>query len=57
VVRGAEQRCLKLKAVEAFRSLTGQGAEATIEGRSVRVVSPGYLRAHDLTVKTHASTS
>ena len=50
VVRGAEERGLKLKAVEAFRSLTGQGAEATIEGRSVRVVSPGYLRAHDLTV-------
>jgi Cu2+-exporting ATPase len=51
VVRGAEQRGLKLKAVETFQSLTGQGAEATIEGRSVRVVSPGYLRAHDLTVK------
>lgn len=50
VVRGAEERGIKLKAVDEFRSLTGQGAEATIEKRSVRVVSPGYLRAHDLAV-------
>ncbi len=50
VVRGAQERSLVLRKVEAFRSLTGQGAEATIEGRSVRVVSPGYLREHNLTV-------
>ncbi len=49
VVRGAQERNLALKTVGAFRSLTGQGAEATILGRSVRVVSPGYLRAHNLT--------
>lgn len=46
VVRGAEERGVKPKTVEQFRSLTGQGAEATIEGRTVRVVSPGYLREH-----------
>ena len=51
VVRGAEERGIKLKPVDAFRSLTGQGAEATIEGRSVRVVSPGYLRARNLSVE------
>ncbi|ESR27452.1 copper-translocating P-type ATPase [Lutibaculum baratangense] len=48
VVRGAEERGVTAKPVESFRSLTGQGAEATIEGRSVRVVSPGYLKAHGL---------
>ncbi|SMF27588.1 Cu2+-exporting ATPase [Tistlia consotensis] len=50
MVRGAEERGVAPKPVEAFRSLTGQGAEATIEGRSVRVVSPGYLREHGLSV-------
>ncbi len=44
VVRGAEERGVTAKPVEDFRSLTGQGAEATVEGRSVRVVSPGYLK-------------
>lgn len=50
VVRGANERGVKPKPVESFRSLTGRGAEATIEGRTVRVVSPGYLREHGLAV-------
>ena len=51
VVRGAEERGIKLKPVGEFKSLTGQGAEAVVEGRTVRVVSPGYLREHDLSVR------
>lgn len=51
VVRGAEERGVKPKPVDRFKSLTGQGAEATIEGRSVRVVSPGYLRQHGHTIQ------
>ena len=37
-----------LPPVSAFHSLTGQGAEGTVEGRKVKVVSPGYLREHAL---------
>ena len=48
VVRGAEERGVPPKPVESFQSLTGRGAEAVIEGRTVRVVSPGYLREHRL---------
>ena len=48
VVRGAKERGIKLKPVEGFRNLTGRGAEATAEGRSVRVVGPGYLRERGL---------
>jgi len=48
VMRGAKERGVKLKPVERFRNLTGRGAEATIEGRSVRVVGPGYLREKEL---------
>jgi P-type Cu2+ transporter len=50
VMRGAEERSIGPKPVEQFKSITGQGAEATIEGRTVRVVSPGYLRQHGLSV-------
>ncbi len=35
IVRGAEQRKLKLKDVEDFRSIAGKGVEATIEGSSI----------------------
>ncbi len=48
IVRSAERRNLALPAVSGFRNLTGQGAEATVEGRAVKVVSPGYLRAQGL---------
>jgi Cu2+-exporting ATPase len=34
--------------VEDFNSLTGKGIEGTIEGLSVKVVSPGYLRENDI---------
>ena len=44
VVRGAEERGIRPRAVESFRNITGQGAQATVEGRDVRVVGPGYLR-------------
>jgi len=30
--------------VENFNSIPGKGAEGTVEGRAVKVVSPGYLR-------------
>jgi Cu2+-exporting ATPase len=36
--------------VEAFRALPGKGVEGTVDGRLVRVVSPGYLKEQRLTV-------
>lgn len=30
--------------VESFRSLSGKGAEGTVNGKDVKVVSPGYMR-------------
>jgi len=50
VMRGAKERGVKPKTVQDFRNLTGQGAEAIIEGRSVRVVSPGFLRERHIGV-------
>jgi len=50
VVRGARERGVKAKSVDSFRNITGQGAEAIVDGRKVRVVSPGYLRERHLEV-------
>nr|CCD31965.1 Copper-translocating P-type ATPase [Methylocystis sp. SC2] len=44
VVRGAQERGAKPKAAEKFKSLTGRGVEAEIDGRDIKIVSPGYLR-------------
>ncbi|MEO6524337.1 MAG: copper-translocating P-type ATPase [Mucilaginibacter sp.] len=32
-----------------FKAITGQGVEATVEGKKILVVSPGYLKEHKLT--------
>ena len=34
--------------VEGFRAIPGKGAEGSINGRDVKVVSPGYLREHNI---------
>jgi P-type Cu2+ transporter len=44
VVRGAVERSVSLQSVEKFRSITGRGAEASVGGRKVQVVSPGFVR-------------
>jgi Cu2+-exporting ATPase len=36
--------------VENFQAITGQGAQATVEGREVKAVSPGYLRENGFEV-------
>jgi Cu2+-exporting ATPase len=40
----------KKLAVEGFQSITGKGAEGRIEGKDVKVVSPGYLREQGITL-------
>ncbi|RBP05360.1 heavy metal translocating P-type ATPase [Rossellomorea aquimaris] len=39
----AEKRSIKLSEPENFQSITGKGLKGTINGKSVRVVSPGYM--------------
>ncbi len=40
-------------AAEAFQALAGKGAQATVEGRAVKVVSPGYLAETDMAVENN----
>jgi Cu2+-exporting ATPase len=48
VVAEAARRGLPLAPVTAFRTIPGKGAEARIEGREVKVVSPGFLAEQGL---------
>lgn len=50
VVRGAEERGISFPPPSEFRAIPGRGAEAVVDGTRLRIVSPGYLREHDLTV-------
>lgn len=50
IVAAARERQLVPGEVRGFRNLTGQGAEASVDGQAVKVVSPGYLKAEGLSV-------
>ena len=51
VVRGAEERGVSYPAPQDFRAIPGKGAEGRVDGRSVQVVGPGYLRDEGLEVE------
>jgi len=50
VVRAAAEKKLPLPEAADFRAIPGKGAEARIEGRNVKVVSPGFLTEQKLAI-------
>ena len=49
VVRSARERGLALPAVQDFQAITGKGVRATVDGRTVQVLSPGAVEASGVT--------
>jgi Cu2+-exporting ATPase len=41
---------IEIPKAENFEAITGKGVQATVEGREVKVVSPGYLRDEDIAI-------
>jgi len=50
IVQKAREVSITIPAAERFRAITGQGAEAIVDGKEIGVVSPGYLKAHNILV-------
>src|SRR5690606_12586748 len=48
VLRGAKERGIEFGSPRDFRAIPGKGAEANVDGRDVKVVSPGWLRERGL---------
>lgn len=49
IARGILEKAGKTLDVEEFNSITGQGIEGVVDGKGIRVVSPGYVRKNDFT--------
>ncbi len=56
IVREAKTRRLDLPAIQNFQSITGKGVSATVDSKSVVVVSPGYLKDKTIPVPPDALT-
>ncbi|EHQ30659.1 copper-translocating P-type ATPase [Mucilaginibacter paludis] len=50
ILQKVKELNIAIPTAENFKALTGQGVEATVEGKEVRVVSPGYLKENNLNV-------
>ncbi|WP_441000464.1 heavy metal translocating P-type ATPase [Fodinibius sp. SL11] len=52
IARGIVKATDGLMKVEEFNSITGKGIEGRVDGKQVKVVSPGYLRENNITHPT-----
>jgi len=50
IVEAAKQKELNLEHPKEFKAIPGKGAQANVNGKSVKVVSPGYLKEKNLSV-------
>lgn len=57
IVRDAQKRKLDLPAISNFQSITGKGVMAIVNGKSVVVVSPGYLKEKGIKLPPDATGS
>lgn len=54
IVEAAKNKQLQVPEAAEFENLAGRGAQAQIEGRLIRAVSPGYLQEQAITVDDDA---
>src|SRR2546429_726171 len=50
IVRAAADRGVRYPAPDGFAAIPGKGAQGTVDGAAVKVVSPGFLKEQGLTV-------
>lgn len=50
IVKKAQEKGITPPRTEKFNAITGKGVEASVEGKDVKVVSPGYLRDKNITI-------
>ena len=49
ILKKAKDLSVTIPATENFNAITGKGIEATVEGKKILVVSPGYLKENNMT--------
>jgi Cu2+-exporting ATPase len=49
IMQEVNKREIKVPEVENFEAIKGQGIKGQVEGRSIRVMAPGYLEKNDIT--------
>lgn len=50
ILQKVKDLSIRVPAAENFNAITGKGVEATVEGKKILVVSPGYLNENNISV-------
>lgn len=57
VMKEVHHKSITVPKAENFNAITGNGVEANVEGKAVKVVSPGYLKNKDFPIPENAYSS
>jgi Cu2+-exporting ATPase len=57
IVRKAKDKKITIPKPEKFNAITGKGVEANVEGKEIKVVSPGYLKDENIEIPADAYSS
>ncbi len=55
IIAKAKEFSVAIPSVSSFNSLTGKGIEAVVEGKNIKVVSPGYLKENKIALPENYS--
>jgi Cu2+-exporting ATPase len=51
IIDKAKEKKLSLEEVSSFKNLKGEGVKALINNDTIKIVSPGYLKTHDIKIE------
>lgn len=54
IIKKVKENKIVIPTLEKFKAITGKGVEAIVEGKEVKVVSPGYLRENNISIPEDA---
>jgi Cu2+-exporting ATPase len=54
IIKKVKENNIVIPKLEKFSAITGKGVEAIVEGKDVKVVSPGYLRENNISIPEDA---
>lgn len=56
IIQKAKEKSIQIPNAENFKALTGQGVQAVVEGKEIKVVSPGFLKANKISIPADFKT-
>lgn len=57
IISKANELSIAIPSVNDFKALTGKGIEAMVDGKDIKVVSPGYLKENNITMPENYSVT